>query len=92
MKTLESLYYGSIKLPDYTMQDGKDVQELLDLVVCNEQNLTVTLTDTQRDTFDKLKACEDELHSITEVKAFTDGFALAAKIMTEVMAAFPTSC
>ena len=91
MKALESLYYGGIKLPDYDIPGEKEVQELLDLVARNQKNLTATLTDTQKETFDKFNVCTDELHSITEVKAFTDGFALAAKIMTEVMAMFPTN-
>lgn len=87
MKTLESLYYGIIHSPDYELSDERQYQTLLELVVRNEADLTDTLADAQKETFDKFKACVDELHSMNEVKAFADGFTLAADIMMEVATA-----
>ena len=87
MKTLEALYYGVINSSPYDREIKDSYQELLQLVVRNETALTDTLTDTQKDTFDKFKDCTAELHSMIELNAFIDGFTLASKIMTEVMAA-----
>ena len=87
MKALEALYYGIINSPDYDIQDENEYQHLLKLVVRNEADLSDTLTDAQKDTFEKFKDCVDELHTITDIKAFTNGFVLATKIMTEVMMA-----
>ena len=87
MKTLESLYYGILHSPDYDMSDERQYQTLLELVVRNEANLTDTLTDAQKETFNKFKDSAAEFHGMTELKAFTDGFILASRIMMEVATA-----
>ena len=86
MNILEELYYGVIGSPDYDIQDEKPYQTLLSLVIRHESALAETLTEAQKETFHKFKDCVNDLHSMTERKAFTDGFSLAVKIMAEVMA------
>jgi len=44
-----------------------------------------TLTEQQKETFDKFKECQSELCDITARQAFTDGIILATRIMVEVM-------
>ena len=39
----------------------------------------------QKETFEKLKDCEAELHGMNEREAFISGFKLAARIMIEVL-------
>lgn len=48
-------------------------------------SLIPTLTAQQKETFEKLKDCEAELHGMNEREAFISGFKLAARIMTEVL-------
>ncbi|MEE0946567.1 MAG: hypothetical protein U0M42_07070 [Acutalibacteraceae bacterium] len=50
----------------------------------NEEELESTLTDKQKETFEKYKDCNRELLGVTEVNAFVEGFTLAMKIMVEV--------
>lgn len=44
-----------------------------------------TLTEQQKEIFEKLKNCESELHGMNELGAFIRGFKLATRIMIEVM-------
>lgn len=44
-----------------------------------------TLTEQQKETFDKFKECQNELCDITARQAFADGFILATRILVEVM-------
>ena len=87
MKTLEALYYGVIHSPKQAVSDENDYQHLLKLIMYHEEVLAATLTDTQKETFDKLRDCNDEFHEINDLKAFTNGFILAAKMMMEVATA-----
>lgn len=49
-----------------------------------------TLTEQQKETFEKFKDCQSELAGITELDAFRDGFILAVRIMVEVMEGLET--
>lgn len=87
MNTLEELYYGVINAPNYSISDKQAYQNLSGLVVRHETELMNTLSPAQQETFQKFSDCMDELHNMTVLKAFNDGFVLATKIMTEVMTA-----
>ena len=54
-------------------------------VIRHQDSLIPTLTAQQKETFEKLKDCEAELHGMNEREAFISGFKLAARIMTEVL-------
>lgn len=85
MTTLEDLYYGNIRPQERYIKRGSKADELVKVICKNEENLTSTLTEQQKETFKKLKACYDEMTSITEREVFLDGFILATRIMAEVM-------
>lgn len=57
----------------------------LSYVIRHQDSLIPTLTAQQKETFEKLKDCEAELHGMNEREAFISGFKLAARIMTEVL-------
>ena len=44
-----------------------------------------TLTEQQKETFERFKDCQSEICDLTARQAFTDGFILATRIMVEVM-------
>ena len=44
-----------------------------------------TLTEQQKETFEKFKDCQSDICDLTARQAFTDGFILAARILVEVM-------
>lgn len=85
MTTPEDLYYGNINPHEMYINRGSQVDRLVKLIYKNEEALISTLTEQQKETFDKFKECQSELCDLTARQAFTDGFVLATRIMVEVM-------
>ena len=85
MTTLEDLYYGNISPHERYIKRGTRVDKLVKLICKNEDELTSSLTEKQKETFEKFKDCTSELSCITEREAFSVGFILATRIMVEVM-------
>ncbi|MDE6019453.1 MAG: hypothetical protein K2H01_00430 [Ruminococcus sp.] len=85
MTTLEDLYYGNIVPQEHSCIRGNAYDELLGYIVRHQNDLTPTLTEQQKEIFEKLKDCESELHGMNELGAFISGFKLATRIMIEVM-------
>ena len=79
MTTLEDLYYGNIHPYERYIKKGTNQERLVKLICQNEEELGSTLTEKQKETFEKFKDCQ------TEQDAFRDGFILAVRIMVEVM-------
>ena len=84
MTPLENLYYGNIQPNERTARNIDRLRHLERLSSRNEEELLSTLTDKQKETFEKYKDCNNELLGVTEVNAFVEGFTLAMKIMVEV--------
>lgn len=72
-------------LTNTVLSAGGAYSEVLSYVIRHQDSLIPTLTAQQKETFEKLKDCEAELHGMNERKAFISGFKLAARIMTEVL-------
>lgn len=85
MTTLEDLYYGNIIPHEHSFKRESVYSEVLGYIVRHQDDLIPTLTERQKEIFEKLKDCESELHGINELKAFISGFKLASRIMIEVM-------
>jgi len=85
MTTLEDLYYGNISPHERYIKRGTRIDEFVKLICRNEDELNATLTEKQKETFEKFKDCTSELTCITEREAFSSGFILATRIMMEVM-------
>ena len=90
MTTLEDLYYGNISPHERYIKRGSRVDQLVKLICKNEESLTATLTEQQKETFEKFKDCQSELAGLTERDAFRDGFILAVRIMVEAMEGLET--
>lgn len=90
MTTLEDLYYGNISPHERYIKRGTRVDKLVKLICKNEESLTATLTEQQKETFEKFKDCQSELAGLTERDAFRDGFILAVRIMVEAMEGLET--
>lgn len=85
MTTLEDLYCGNTNLHEVYIKRGSKFDQLVKLICKNEENLITTLTEQQKETFDKFMDCQSELCDLTARQSFTDGFVLATRIMVEVM-------
>ena len=85
MTTLENLYYGNIAPYEYTIERGSEYENLTNLVVRHDQKLTESLTEQQKEIFQKFKDSKLELMNLGERNAFIRGFSLAVKLITEAM-------
>ena len=81
--TIEELYYGNIPLSERDFKPNSEYAQVLKLVARNEEKLTETLTEAQKETFEKFKDGTSELNGITEVTAFTLGFKLGLRLTVE---------
>lgn len=80
---IEDLYYGNIPLSERDFKRNSEYAHILQLAARNEEKLTETLTEAQRETFGKFKDNTSELTSMTEVTAFTLGFKLGLRLTAE---------
>lgn len=85
MTTLEDLYFCNINPNEREMKRGSQIDRLVKLMCKNEDALGTTLTEQQKETFEKFKDAQRELSLLTERDAFRSGFILATRIMVEVM-------
>lgn len=85
MDILEDLYYGNLFPYEKCAKLDDEMKELNGLLNRNEEKLTATLSDEQKETFEKYKDCNREISEICERNAFLNGFRLGARIIIEVV-------
>lgn len=85
MNTLEDLYYGNLFPQEKCARLDDEVKELLKLLNRNEEKLISTLSDEQKETFEKYKDCNREISEICEREIFLNGFRLGARIIIDVV-------
>ena len=51
----------------------------------NDEKLAATLTEAQKETFEKYKDCNREISEISEREIFLNGFRLGARIIIDVV-------
>ena len=84
-ETIEELYYGNITLSERNFRRTGEYAHILQLATRNEEKLSETLTEAQKETFGKFKDNTSELSSMTEVTAFTLGFKLGLRLTAEAL-------
>ena len=80
---IEELYYGNIAPSECSYRRAGEYAHILQLVARNEEKLTETLTEAQKEIFKKFKDNTSELCSMSEVTAFTLGFKLGLRLTAE---------
>ena len=75
----EELWHGNIAPYESIPVDKK----LLSLMGRNRERLEETLTEQQKELLDKYDEALNEMHSAQEIEAFSYGFKLGARLMTE---------
>ena len=82
---LEELWYGNVCPNDECRKATTEVKELMEYIAVHHDNLKGTLTDGQREIFEKFDDCYAELTEINERQIFIYAFRLGARIALEVM-------
>lgn len=85
MDIFEDLFYGNLFPHEKCAKLDDEMKELLGLFNRNEEKLIATLSDEQKETFEKYKDCNQEISEICERNAFLNGFRLGARIIIEVV-------
>ena len=85
MNILEEFWYGNIEPAEYDTSSSKEYKELLQLISRNEDKLLATMTDEQKELFEKYTDCMREYQTNTDCLIFQNGFKLGARMMLEVM-------
>ncbi|OLR62325.1 hypothetical protein BHF69_06315 [Anaerostipes sp. 992a] len=85
MKILEDFWYGNIEPTDYGTSSCKEYKKLLELICRNEEKLKATMTDEQKELFEKYTECVREYQTIADCLLFQNSFKLGARMMVEVM-------
>ena len=80
---IAELFYGNITPSERCFHRAGEYAHILKLVTQNEDKLTETLTEAQKETFEKFKDGTSEISSMTEVTAFTLGFKLGLRLTAE---------
>ena len=85
MSILEDLWCGNIRPSEYDVSSCKEYKKLLELICRNEEKFKATMTDEQKELFEKYTNCVREYQTITDYLIFRNGFKLGARMMLEIV-------
>ena len=83
MTILEDLWYGNINPHETFLIQNRQFKHLLSLMGKNRDKLSDTLTKQQKEILEKYDETVNEMHSLAEVEAFSCGFFIGVRLMTE---------
>ena len=82
---LEELYYGNVCPQTDSVIPDEKTEQLKGFIAYHHTNLSSTLTDKQKEIFDKFNDCVSELTDINDRETFEYAFKLGARIAIEVL-------
>ena len=85
MRILEEFWDGNIEPTEYDTSSNKEYKKLVERICRNEEKLRATMTDDQKELFEKYTDCVREYQTITACLIFQNSFNLGARMMLEVM-------
>ena len=84
---IEELWYGNIVPQEDDRVNSKEMKELLGYMARHHEDLEKSLSDEQKEIFEKFNDCYDELTDINEREIFVYAFRLGMRIAIEVLCA-----
>ena len=85
MRILEELWYGNIEPTEFGASTSLEYKELRRLVDRNETDLRATMTDAQKELFNRYLESVLEYQTMSELMLFQNSFKLGARLAIEVM-------
>ena len=82
---LEELFYGNVCPNTDCRSKDQEVKDLMAHIADHHSSLNETLTDKQKELFEKFDNAWDELTDISEREIFVYAFRLGARIAIEVL-------
>ena len=80
---LEELFYGNVCPQEDCAVSDEKTEQLKGFIAYHHTTLSSTLTDKQRETFDKFNECVSELTDIDNRETFVYAFKLGMRIAVE---------
>ena len=84
---LEELWYGNICPETDSRTTTPEMKQLMEYMARHHDNLMETMTDEQKDIFERFDDCWDELTDINKREIFVYAFRLRARIAIDVLSA-----
>lgn len=82
---IEELWHGNIDPQNDRLINTPEMKQLMEYIARHHENLLKTLTDEQKEIFEKLDDCQREYASFAEEAIFVYAFRLGARIITETL-------
>lgn len=82
---LEEMWYGNVGPCMECRNTSKEVKALMGYIADHYENLHKTLTEQQKEIFEKFEDCQSKLADISERDIFVYGFRLGARIAMEIL-------
>lgn len=83
LNILTQMLNGQVKPFEQIGEGSVDIKELESLIERNSRNLYETLNSKQKEILEKYNACIQEYYGLLIEDAFSVGFSLSTKILTE---------
>ena len=78
MRFLEKFRHGNIEPTEFDTSSCKEYKKLLELICRNEEKLKASMTDEQKELFEKYTDCVREHQTITDCLIFQNSFKLGS--------------
>ncbi|MBO5439704.1 MAG: hypothetical protein J6A53_03520 [Clostridia bacterium] len=82
---VNELWHGNIIPQDDSRNNSPKMKELMEYMARHHDDLLKTMTDNQKETFEKFDDCWSEYMSLAEAAIFEYAFKLGAQMMIEVL-------
>ena len=85
MSIINELWRGNVCPQTDSRNNSPEMKELMEYMARHHDDLLKTMTDEQKETFEKFNDCYDELTDINEREIFSYAFRLGMKIAIDVL-------
>lgn len=82
---IKELCRGNVMPPEDSRQNTPEMQQLLEYISRHNDDLLKTMTDEQKEIFEKFHDCWDEYVSLAETAIFEYAFKLGMQIAVEIL-------
>ena len=82
---IEELWHGNIVPQDDSRINSKEMKELIDYISRHHEDLEKSMTDEQKEIFEKFHECWSEYASLTEEAIFAYAFKLGMRITIDTL-------
>ena len=84
MNIINELWHGNIVPQEDSRNNSPEMKELMEYMARHHDDLLKSMTDEQKETFEKFHDCWSEYMSLAEAAIFEYAFKLGARLTSEV--------